>query len=127
MKSLIILFVVAVLTAPSVLAQSQNEGNKKAPTEKQETVQKQPQQKPGSGKVQAHKKLKGFIDTDGDGIDDRTQGVNNTQGVKQSKQMRQRMKDHFIDNDGDGINDNRCNGLGFGQNNNSMKHRGGKK
>lgn len=52
-------------------------------------------------------KLKGFVDEDGDGIDDRIQRM---QEMHQGKEM---MHDRFIDLDGDGINDNRCGPMGL--------------
>lgn len=53
----------------------------------------------------------GFVDENGDGINDRcaTSQGQNGQG-KGRKGMRK--SDTFVDTDGDGINDNRCNGLG---------------
>lgn len=55
--------------------------------------------------------LKGFIDEDGDGIDDRLQGKKG----EGHGQMRMMMQDRFIDLDGDGINDDRCTGMGIGR------------
>lgn len=48
--------------------------------------------------------VKGFVDENGDGIDDRLEG--------KGKRL-QRGKARFIDNDGDGICDGRESGLGF--------------
>ncbi len=57
--------------------------------------------------------FRGFIDENGDGIDDRMeQGKMEHKG--EHKEAHQRMRDHFIDMDGDGINDNRCEGMGVG-------------
>ncbi len=47
----------------------------------------------------------GFIDEDGDGIDDRKFS---------SGKKKKRRTDRFVDNDGDGINDNRARGMGWG-------------
>lgn len=77
-------------------------------------AQKQDQRKERSlapSQEQAQSKLKGFIDENGDGIDDRVQRM----GGKQQGQMQMRdmMRDRFIDLDGDGINDDRCSGMGI--------------
>lgn len=53
--------------------------------------------------------LKGFIDENGDGVDDRLQNMKRTNQT----QMKHAMHDRFIDNDGDGINDERCGGMGI--------------
>lgn len=55
--------------------------------------------------------LKGFVDKNGDGIDDRIE--NNEKGQRKGLHKRKRKRDLFIDKDGDGINDNRCNGFGL--------------
>jgi hypothetical protein len=73
------------------------------------------------------KKLQGFIDKDGDGIDDRTIKTDEPVQSQEQNRIRERKRDHFIDTDGDGINDNRCNGLGFGNRNQGQKRRGGQK
>jgi len=66
--------------------------------------------------------LKGFIDEDGNGIDDRMeQGKMEHKG--QHERAHHRMRDHFIDMDGDGINDNRCDGMGIG---NKQRSRSGR-
>lgn len=53
--------------------------------------------------------LKGFVDENGDGIDDRL----HTAKGKGQEYMGQMQHDRFIDMDGDGINDNRCGGMGI--------------
>lgn len=55
----------------------------------------------------------GFIDEDGDGINDRKQAAGQSDDQSDRRQVRNRRRDHFIDTDGDGINDERCNGLGI--------------
>ena len=88
-----------------------------------EPAQKQDQRKERSStpsKEQAQPKLKGFIDENGDGIDDRVQRM----GGKQQGQMQMRdmMRDRFIDMDGDGINDDRCGGMGITPSKGSKGH-----
>lgn len=53
--------------------------------------------------------LRGFVDENGDGIDDRL----HTAKGKGQEHMGQMQHDRFIDMDGDGINDNRCGGMGI--------------
>lgn len=55
--------------------------------------------------------LKGFIDENGDGIDDRLATAKGK--VQGQRHMGQMQHDRFIDNDGDGINDERCGGMGI--------------
>jgi hypothetical protein len=63
--------------------------------------------------TETHQKtLKGFIDENGDGIDDRLQMKGKHSDQQQHGQMKDMMRDHFIDLDGDGINDDRCGGMG---------------
>ncbi len=88
-----------------------------------ESLQKQNQRKERSltpSKEQAQPKFKGFIDENGDGIDDRVQRM----GGKQQGQMQMRdmMRDRFIDMDGDGINDDRCGGMGITPSKRSKGH-----
>lgn len=88
-----------------------------------ESSQKQDQRKERSStpsKEQAQPRLKGFIDENGDGIDDRVQRM----GGKQQGQMQMRdmMHDRFIDMDGDGINDDRCSGMGITPSKRSKGH-----
>lgn len=52
-----------------------------------------------------HQELKGFIDKNANGIDDRVEISSKTQKAKG--------KDKFIDKDGDGICDERATGMGF--------------
>lgn len=88
-----------------------------------EPSQKQDQRKERSStpsKEQAQPKLKGFIDENGDGIDDRVQRMGGKQ--QGQMQMREMMRDHFIDMDGDGINDDRCGGMGITPSKRSKGH-----
>jgi Ni/Co efflux regulator RcnB len=58
----------------------------------------------------------GFVDEDGDGINDRVrQNTEKTRDGAQGQQLRQHRRDRFIDQDGDGINDERCSGTGLRQ------------
>jgi len=73
------------------------------------------QDQPDTSKARRARQANGqqkFIDTDGDGINDRLQ--------RKQKAIR-RGNDKFIDRDGDGICDDRVNGLGF------RRYRGGAK
>lgn len=63
--------------------------------------------------------LKGFVDKNGDGIDDRLTGG---KGKGKGKQLRNR--DIFIDKNGDGICDGRESAIGLKK---TRRHRGGKK
>ncbi len=64
-----------------------------------------------------------FVDEDGDGINDNTQGPHNAENTQ--RQARQRRRDHFIDRDGDGINDERCDGVGVGGGQRRGQQKGG--
>lgn len=58
----------------------------------------------------------GFVDEDGDGINDRVrQNTEKTPESAQGQRLRQHRRDRFIDQDGDGINDERCSGTGLRQ------------
>ncbi len=84
-------------------------------------AQQDPQQKPADPPAKAAKgdeakptPLKGFVDKNGDGIDDRRKGTAGSGGEgRQTRQRHGRASDTFIDADGDGINDNRCGGMGL--------------
>lgn len=58
----------------------------------------------------AEQPLKGFVDENGDGIDDRVQAA---KGKSQGQHGMNIQHDHFVDMDGDGINDSRCGGMGI--------------
>ncbi len=68
-------------------------------------------------KSEKRMELEGFIDENGDGIDDRMEHGKMEHKGEHGREHN-RMRDHFIDMDGDGINDNRCDGMGIGS-----KHR----
>jgi len=93
MKRLIAIFGLALSLTLSAAAQE-----KEAPNTEQKGS-KSPQEKT----VTPPKK--GFVDLNGDGIND---------NAPKQKKQRGKHTDKFVDNDGDGINDNRCQGLGFG-------------
>jgi hypothetical protein len=118
MKPLVLIIALSLALSVSMMAQSQ-EKEKASKT-------KDASQLSGTEKQNAKKELKGFVDTDGDGIDDRKLKTLDTEpGTPKRTRKRDRKRDHFIDSDGDGINDNRCNGLGFGS---KGRHRkGGRK
>jgi hypothetical protein len=78
-------------------------------------------QAPSANKDVQRMKFKGFIDEDGDGIDDRVQ---RTQAKQHGQMMQDRMHDHFIDLDGDGINDDRCSGMCISQCKTSKEKKG---
>jgi hypothetical protein len=56
-----------------------------------------------------------FVDSDGDGIDDRKGGNDTPESENPRQRRRQRARDCFIDRDGDGINDSRGTGVGAGR------------
>ena len=68
-----------------------------------------PTRRAGMQAEPAEAPLKGFIDENGDGVDDRLQNMKRAN----QNQMKHTMHDRFIDNDGDGINDERCGGMGI--------------
>ncbi len=108
------------LSSPKTSINSLSSSDTSKPTE---PAPKQDQRKERSStpsKEQAQPKLKGFIDENGDGIDDRVQRM----GAKQQGQMQMRdmMRDRFIDMDGDGINDDRCSGMGITPSKRSKGH-----
>ncbi len=86
---------------------------KKKEMEKSKTQQKQRQT--------PEQPLKGFVDENGDGIDDRLQAV---KGKSQAQHGTQLQHDRFIDMDGDGINDNRCGGMGIAPKNTEVPGHG---
>jgi Ni/Co efflux regulator RcnB len=58
----------------------------------------------------------GFVDEDGDGINDRVrQNTEKTPDAAQGQRLRQQRRDRFVDQDGDGIHDERCSGTGLRQ------------
>lgn len=98
---LLLFFALSVAGAQGTDAGDTTRTKQKVPKESSKQMQGE---QPG-GMMQ--QKLKGFIDEDGDGIDDRLQRM---QGMHQGKEM---MHDRFVDLDGDGINDNRCGPMGL--------------
>lgn len=73
-----------------------------------------------SARTMNGKPLMGFIDENGDGIDDRLQRMS---GQKQGEvKKRDPMHDRFIDMDGDGLNDDRCGGMGITPSKGSKGH-----
>ncbi|NOY05572.1 MAG: hypothetical protein GXO82_02895 [Chlorobi bacterium] len=92
-----------------------DQGGKKA--DKQKVEMKKPQVK-----NEKRMELKGFIDENGDGIDDRMERGKMERNGEHGREHH-RMRDHFIDMDGDGINDNRCDGMGIG---NKQRSRSGR-
>ena len=102
-------FIPLLIAAPLFLASAQQD-----PKDRKTTTD--PTAKPAATqpatKAQAKTPvLKGFIDKNNDGIDDRKQDGKNCDG--KGLRRRNRMRDNFIDADGDGINDNRCSGTGL--------------
>lgn len=65
---------------------------------------------------QERRQRRGFVDADGDGINDRSRRAQGAQGEQgeQGTAPRRRGRDTFIDSDGDGINDARSSGSGTG-------------
>ncbi|MAT39449.1 MAG: hypothetical protein CL946_07570 [Ectothiorhodospiraceae bacterium] len=117
MNRVVFLIAVTLLLATSSYAQSGESGTKPEGTKEKPAVVEQE-------KPESDARMKGFVDTDGDGIDDRTvqQGQQTDDG---RKHMRRRKRDHFIDKDGDGINDSRCNGFGLQRKGKGKKRGGG--
>ncbi len=76
-------------------AAGQKSGKKASPAKNPQTQQK---------------KLKGFVDLNANGIDDRLEGVAKGSKMQQGKGKR---KDRFIDRDGDGICDGQESALGL--------------
>lgn len=84
-------------------------------------AQEKPEQKPADARKQIDPQprnaAEGFIDENGDGVDDRVRS-NPQSGERangDTRQQRRQRRDRFIDQDGDGINDNRCSGTGLRQ------------
>ncbi len=119
MKPLVFAALLFIFSTPLV-AQSQE-------TPKPPQQQEAPTQKPAAEKTGQQTKMNVFIDTDGDGLNDRPAGQNGKHNRKNGQAKCERKRDLFIDNDGDGINDSRCNGLGIGNKNKCCKKRGEKK
>ncbi|MDX9757652.1 MAG: hypothetical protein RBU27_00685 [Bacteroidota bacterium] len=103
MKSLLLL---TALLLCSLTAAAQEQPRKKEPaTRNQPAVT---QQGTTTGAQQ------GFVDEDGDGINDRgAHAVDQPSGSSQRQRLRVHRRDHFIDQDGDGIHDERCGGTGL--------------
>jgi hypothetical protein len=92
MKRLLALLAVAAVTAISLSAQTSDTT--------------------GAERSQQEKKPSGFIDMNGDGIDDRIESRRTRAGQDTDK---------FIDADGDGICDQRAGGMGFRKGSGGMK------
>lgn len=119
MKPLVFVALLLIFSTP-LFAQSQE--NPKPPQQ-----QESASQNPAVEKPDQQTKMNVFIDTDGDGMNDKSAGQNGKQLRKNGQAKCDRKRDLFIDNDGDGINDSRCNGLGIGNKNKCCKKRGDKK
>ncbi len=72
------------------------------------------QEKDGDTPQSIPRRRRGFVDANGDGINDRSR-----RAIRQ-----QRGNDTFIDSDGDGINDTRTSGLGTGMRSGTGRRRG---
>ena len=120
MKPFALIFALLIAFTTPVLAQSQQEDQASKPKDSQKS--------PKADTKETTKDLKGFVDTDGDGIDDRkVKTAGDDPGSGNGVRKRERKRDNFIDSDGDGINDNRCNGLGIGSSGKQKRRRGGRK
>ncbi len=114
MKFLLIC-IVLTFCGTSVLAQDKPEQGEKSG--QQET--------PGQKVSDTHKQTEarqqglsgGFVDENGDGVDDRMRSDLQTgdRATGGNHQLRRQHRDRFIDQDGDGINDGRCSGTGLRQ------------
>lgn len=99
----------------SGLAQSADtSAGEKEEIQKQELVQEQkkgPEKIGESGKSDSvGQKLEGFVDIDGNGIDDRLEQRSRGKGKQKGKGLR---RDRFVDTDGDGIYDGRESAIGL--------------
>lgn len=97
MKRLIKIIGFVLVLSFSIAAQEKDAANTGAAEQKQNKSGQE-------NKAPALKK--GFVDANGDGINDNA--------PRQKRQRGKQKTDKFVDADGDGINDNRCQGLGFG-------------
>jgi hypothetical protein len=104
MKHLILIFIVWLLFHSVSISQSSDSTGKNE--QNQEQIKKTEQK--GSEAVQKEKSLEGFIDANGNGIDDRLEEKGN--GKRKGQQQ---SKDRFIDTDGDGICDGKESAIGL--------------
>ena len=103
MKSLLLLFALLLFT---LTATAQEQPQKKDPTVRNQPAAAQNGATPGT--------RQGFVDEDGDGINDRgTPSADQGSGRANGQRLRVHRRDHFIDRDGDGIHDERCGGTGL--------------
>ncbi len=130
MKNLIYVLITVFLLASAVFAQS-NDSTKTEKAKEQvktEAQQKdQEQQKEQSEKQeqeQKQQKLEGFVDQNGNGIDDRLEQGKNGAGYGKGKKGQ---KDRFIDLDGDGICDGKESAVGLRKMYQRRKGQAGKK
>jgi hypothetical protein len=102
------------------IAQEQKEQNKKQKQTKQKVEVKIPEKDKSKTIPANFDSLKGFVDKNTNGIDDRLE-------FPKGKQGRNRKRDKFIDLNGDGICDGRESALGIKKTFRNRKGRGGKK
>ena len=98
-----------LLFLPLCFASAQQDPAEKKPVDKPKV-----QQPAAKASDATQPTMKGFVDTNNDGVDDRRQAAKSAGDTdKPGARKRTRMRDNFIDADGDGINDNRCGGMGL--------------
>ena len=107
MKTMIVLALGVIVAAGSALAQQADTAASNAT--KGEQAQEMKQQQDQEKARNQRQELKGFVDKNANGIDDRLEIG--------SKGPAAKGKDKFIDKDGDGICDERATGMGFRRNN----------
>lgn len=101
-----ILLLLSALLLYSLSASAQEQ-----PRKTESEIQK-PQTAPRPGDAAGTRQ--GFVDEDGDGINDRgARATDQGTASPQGKRLRLHRRDHFIDRDGDGIHDERCGGTGL--------------
>jgi len=106
MKKISCFILGAMLATGSVLAQEPDTAASKAKADDGAVQQMKQEQERNRNQQQ---ELKGFVDKNANGIDDRLEIG--------SKGPKAKGKDRFIDKDGDGICDERATGMGFRRNN----------
>jgi FKBP-type peptidyl-prolyl cis-trans isomerase len=137
-KNLMFLITILFLCSASIAQQNDSDKtDKKEETKKSEVNQaqqekKQEQEKKETGQseqtqTQQEMKLEGFIDTNGNGIDDRIETTGKGKGKGKGGKGKMSQTDQFIDLDGDGICDGKESAIGLKKVYRKRKgHQGGK-
>jgi hypothetical protein len=124
MKYLMSAFLTFFLLNGAMFAQSNDSTKAEKTREQVKTEAQQKEQKQQQEQEQKEQKLEGFIDQNGNGIDDRLEQGKDGKGYGKGKKGQ---KDRFIDLDGDGICDGKESAVGLRKMYQRRKGQAGKK